>query len=556
MNSIFLGYIGVFSLSALVCLGSLPRARDIQHKGTREGLLGLLLSVGIWSGGYVGYFLAPTVGSKLAFYTLGFVFAFVAVGAFLYFCAAYTGRPPREAPYRNIIIAVFLVFIALKVTNPLHHLYFTSTLTTEPFPHLAIQHQLLYWVLLGLSYAVIAVGFFMLFERFYHTGADSRPLVVLAGLTAVPTVATILGGQLDWLLPLMYEPPGVALFAVGTLFVYLNRFEAIRMTSGTPTPAIFLDADSCVRDYNQAARDLFPGLQGSIGIPLEEVSQPLARHLNDTGILMMTHGGDSQYYQVAQTPITSGEVVTGQLVTVTDVTERESYRQRLEVKTEQLEALNRVVRHDIRNDMAVIHGWADTLHDHVDDDGVDALDRVLLKSQHVIELTETVRDFVDSLADDSSLELKPIPLRRQLETELTAVRTSYPDAHVSVDGEIPDTTVAANELLASVFRNILENAIRHTDAEPPEVTVSCVEHPNAVQIRFADNGPGIPDGRKEEIFGKGEKGMESPGSGIGLYLVATLTEQFGGQVWIEDNDPQGAVFVVELEIFQPANIQE
>ena len=48
------------------------------------------------------------------------------------------------------------------------------------------------------------------------------------------------------------------------------------------------------------------------------------------------------------------------------------------------------------------------------------------------------------------------------------------------------------------------------------------------------------------IFGKGSMGPESPGTGVGLYLVHMLVEQYGGEVWVQDNDPTGAVFVVEL----------
>ena len=66
-------------------------------------------------------------------------------------------------------------------------------------------------------------------------------------------------------------------------------------------------------------------------------------------------------------------------------------------------------------------------------------------------------------------------------------------------------------------------------------------------VRIADDGPGIADDKKEAVFGRGERGLDSPGSGIGLYLVDRLTTAFGGSVHIEDNEPRGAVFVVTLE---------
>ena len=546
MNLILLGYISLFSVSAIVCLASIPRARTIQHPGTREGLVVFLVSVAIWSGGYVGYLIMPTVTGKIAFYILGFVFAFVAVGAWLYFCAAYTGRPPRQAPYRNIAIGVFLVFTVLKLTNPLHNLYFTTEWTTEPFPHLLIHHQPLYWILLGLSYAVVAVGFFMLLERFYYTGTDSRPLVGLIGLTALPAVATILSGQIEGVLPLMYEPPGVALFAVGTLFVYFRRFEAIQLTGGTDAPTIFLDQDGRIRDYNHAARMIFPTLQGSIGTPVESLSSPLSDQLPNQGVITVGQGEETEFYEVTSTPFMSGEVTTGELVTITDVTDRETYRQQLEEKTEQLEALNRVVRHDIRNDMTVILGWGEQLQDHVTKDGTDALDRVLRKSRHVIELTGVARDFVESLSDEGTPELEPVALDEILEAELATVRDSHPDANFHVSGDIPQESVRANEMLSSVFRNLFENAVQHNDEETPEITVTCEENTETFRVRIADNGPGIPDSQKEQIFGKGEKGLDSPGTGIGLYLVHTLTEQFGGEVRVEDNEPKGTVFIVEL----------
>jgi two-component system aerobic respiration control sensor histidine kinase ArcB len=61
-----------------------------------------------------------------------------------------------------------------------------------------------------------------------------------------------------------------------------------------------------------------------------------------------------------------------------------------------------------------------------------------------------------------------------------------------------------------------------------------------------DDGPGIPDDRKDDLFDRGEQGLESGGIGHGLYLVERLTTRFGGEVTVEDADTGGAAFVVGL----------
>jgi sensor histidine kinase regulating citrate/malate metabolism len=101
-------------------------------------------------------------------------------------------------------------------------------------------------------------------------------------------------------------------------------------------------------------------------------------------------------------------------------------------------------------------------------------------------------------------------------------------------------------MLDSVFRNLVKNGVDHNDKDVPEVTLSGADRGDTVVVRIADNGPGVPDERKDAIFGKGNAGLESEGSGIGLYLVRTLVEGYGGDVWVEDDDPEGAVFNVGL----------
>jgi signal transduction histidine kinase len=105
-------------------------------------------------------------------------------------------------------------------------------------------------------------------------------------------------------------------------------------------------------------------------------------------------------------------------------------------------------------------------------------------------------------------------------------------------------------MLESVFRNLLTNAIQHNDKEVPEVTVSATRDDETVLIRVADNALGISDARKSEIFEQGEMGLDSEGTGLGLYLVETLVNHYGGDIRVEDNDPEGTVFIVKLQISQ------
>jgi len=228
-----------------------------------------------------------------------------------------------------------------------------------------------------------------------------------------------------------------------------------------------------------------------------------------------------------------------------DITERKEREQRLETQRDNLDILNQVLRHDVRNDLQLVLAYTEALDDHLDEAGQEKLATVRESAEHAVDLTRTAREIADVMLATGDTRTR-VDLREVLMDELEDVRAGAPDASVSVAGTVPAVSVLANEMLDSVFRNLLTNAIRHNDAAEPEVTVSVREEPDHVVVRVADNGPGVPDARKEAIFGKGEKGLESDGTGIGLYLVETLVDHYGGAVAVADNEPRGAVFDVEL----------
>ncbi len=237
--------------------------------------------------------------------------------------------------------------------------------------------------------------------------------------------------------------------------------------------------------------------------------------------------------------------VTGVVV---DVTRRKETEERLRRKNEQLTLLNRIVRHDIRNDMNVVTGWAESLDD---DDATaeerEVIGRILEASRHTIELTGDLGDLMEILEDESeAVDLHPVDLGRVIEGELERVGRSFEDVELRTDGEIPSVLVEANGMLSSVVGNLLNNAVQHNDGETARIDVGIEIREGTVVLSVADDGPGIPEGRREEVFRRNAKGLDSEGTGVGLYLVTTLVDAYGGEIRIDDNEPRGTVFVVEL----------
>jgi signal transduction histidine kinase len=219
---------------------------------------------------------------------------------------------------------------------------------------------------------------------------------------------------------------------------------------------------------------------------------------------------------------------------------------RLAQQRDNLELLTRMMSHDIRNDLQVVGAIAEILGESVEGTQQEYVEKIRRNTAAAVELTTSAQELTEAMLRLDTAA-KAVPLGEILQSEITEVSSQYPAADITVDGEIPAVSVLADEMLDSVFRNVLKNAIQHNTSEQPAVTVSVTADADTVVVRIADNGPGIADERKEDIFGRGERGMSSHGTGIGLYLVQTLTEQYGGRVWVEDNDPTGAVFVVQLD---------
>lgn len=205
--------------------------------------------------------------------------------------------------------------------------------------------------------------------------------------------------------------------------------------------------------------------------------------------------------------------------------------------------VNELLRHNVLNGMNVVLGNTEILREYVDEEGAHYLDVNEERSERIVELIQNVRVLVRSVSGET--ELKVVDLVPVAHETIASARNAYDGAEFTVDAS-DQAAAHADELVSAVFENLVANAIDHNDADTPRVEVTIERNSASIRITVRDNGPGIPDEFKEQYFGPGEQDDGSIGQGLGLYLVETLVDRYGGDVWVTDNEPRGAVFTVEL----------
>jgi len=338
-------YMGLFFLSGLACFASIPRARSFNDAEMRYGLVGLLATTGIWAILKTAFFVVPAP-LREATYIVGLISGFATVWAWLYFASAYTGRSlHKNTILRRLGMAVFLTIVSIKLTNPLHGLYFTTTPVTTPFRYLAIDHGIVHWISTSLAYVLAAVGLFMIFELYVESGYDTKPLGVLTGLLALPVTLDLVAIATPQLINFIYAPIGVAAFAIGTLFIFGEQFLAVRTTAQGDEAAIILDTRDRIQDYSPAAEAAFAELADSTGESLADVLPAVAatRESDDEQIVARDSSEGTEYYLVSPRSMTLGDS-TVEVLALTDVTDLERQRRTLIERERELDERTELYR--------------------------------------------------------------------------------------------------------------------------------------------------------------------------------------------------------------------
>lgn len=222
-------------------------------------------------------------------------------------------------------------------------------------------------------------------------------------------------------------------------------------------------------------------------------------------------------------------------------------RRRLRDRIQQTERLNyqlqvtdRMLRHNLTNDMNVIQLTAEMIHDGVADDPAQEAAVIIEKCDRLLAKTDKQREITSILSTEQSRE--PIDVVTELREVIQSVQADYPAATVRLDAPDEATALVTSQL-ARAFRELLENGIVHSDRDEPTVTVRVTETDSTVHLEFEDDGPGIPDIERPVLLGEADIDQLNHGSGIGLWLVYWIVDQSGGDLDYEQTDDGGVVHI-------------
>lgn len=219
------------------------------------------------------------------------------------------------------------------------------------------------------------------------------------------------------------------------------------------------------------------------------------------------------------------------------VTARES----AESHAEQLDYLNSVLRHEVLNNVGIIKGYAELVLEGGRSDHTAELETIHRQSREMAKVITDVRVLLESIQDTYSLAERD--LSETLADELANVQAKT-EGEIQVEATIPeDVVVVADDLLPRVFGNLFSNAVEHNDDPNPRLSVTVTEWVDEVTVRVADDGPGIPAAEREALFERSRRADH----GLGLYIVGTLVERYGGSIELAETGPDGTAFDVTLQ---------
>lgn len=213
-----------------------------------------------------------------------------------------------------------------------------------------------------------------------------------------------------------------------------------------------------------------------------------------------------------------------------------------------------IAAHELRAPVTTIKGYLSMLKEKPEDQEV-YLEEVDKANQQLEQLVDDLLDIARADAGKLSFSVKPLNLNEVINEsiEYFAPSAKEKDIHLEyVKSEQDYIIVADHKRLSEVVANIISNAIKYGN-QAGYVSITHEIHEGSVSTHFTDNGMGISEEAKKNMFQKFYRSTEAQaagikGTGLGMYITKELVERMGGKISFYSTDQKGTTFVVDFPL--------
>ena len=316
-------------------------------------------------------------------------------------------------------------------------------------------------------------------------------------------------------------------------------------------PALVNDTDSDPRHLREIAKEVGYEAHSILCVPLKVEGQVIGvvEVLNKTGRQQFT-----PYHQTLLEGLTKWAAIALQNARLFDeriqAYERLNTEQQRRITAEAQRAMLAIIfdmAHTINNIVGAIRAWALTLEGAI---AYEPQDSIANYEKTVTQIRQNAEEAIKLMTGMTGplvkAEIVPTDVHHCLDA---AVRSCWwPDnIHLTkAYGEAIPLVKANAERLEAVFHNLLSNSVQAMTPLGGQIQLHTSNSDEGwIEVTIADNGPGIPEEIRERIFSPAVSGKNS--LGIGLWLVETFIEQFGGRIDFTSSAKEGTTFKVALQ---------
>ena len=532
--------------SALLCWTAW-RAYRSRDQPSAEPFLVLSATLTVWAGSSFG----DTVAGVAPVGFLAPLFDVLQFGALLFlpvawtgYALGYAGRGIMATRKRVVLLAGIVVPVVVGAVAVASD---ASKAVVAPVLGLAVGWTVVYGLLLVL-YALYAT-YLLVDLSWGHPRVSRTQVTVLTASVVAPSLLAVAeantelvgGTTLGLLLSGACLAAAIRRYPVLTGFPKADHVARTRVVETLREAVVVLDWDDHVLDVNETTAELFGGsAEEMIGEPVRAVVDGLGGTelpAGATGTVALRTSDGRRRFQFSVSAVedaTTGDegAPVARTVLFRDVTDRETREQRLTV-------LNRILRHNVRNEVDVVLAYAD----RVDDEELRA--GIRERATELLELSDKVREAEAVMAERTDTP-ESVDLTDVASTVVDRFRSEDESADISLVCPDEVTVSSHRAVLRRALSELVENSLEHATGESPRVELAVREASDgAVELSVADDGPGIPE-RERELLAAGTETQLEHGRGIGLWFVNWAVTQLGGAIQFRENDPEGSVVTIRL----------